>query len=137
MRKFDRMEWPKRYKMKSSVLLLIVLAILFGLWQQQRQNKKVREQVQISELYVSDWGSQYVELNYRIANLGKQTLNLKLLAKVWDENEQLLASTLFEVEIPAQSVQTRSKLLDRLERSLKEGESPGKAQIILYQKNPF
>ncbi|HPF09674.1 MAG: hypothetical protein PHU99_08195 [Candidatus Cloacimonetes bacterium] len=133
MRAFDRMEWPRKFKLKGSVLLLIVIGVILGLLIQQCQNKRIADSVEISDLSFNAWGNQYIELGYDIENKGNKPLKLKLLAKVWDQQEIELASALFEVEVPAKTRQTRSKMLDRLHRSLKEGERPGRAHISLYQ----
>ena len=132
VRNFDRMEWPRRYKLKGSVMLLIVLGIIFGMYMNQRQNAALSRSVEISELSFNDWGNQYIELGYTIENKTEKPLKLKLLAKVWDIDEIELASALFEIEIPPHTRQNRSKMLDRLHRSMKDGERPGRANISLY-----
>lgn len=132
MRSFDRMDWPRRYKLKGTVLLLIVLGVVLGVLIQQRQNRALADSIVISELSFNSWGSQFIELGYDIENKTDKPLKLRLLAKVWDAAEIELTSALFEVEVPARTRQTRSKMLDRLNRSLKEGEAPKRANISLY-----
>jgi hypothetical protein len=53
---------------------------------------------------------------------------------IWDKENIELASTLFDITVPAHARQTRSKLFDRLTRSLKEGERPHRANITIYPK---
>ena len=113
-------------------MLLIVLGVIFGLYMNQRQNAALSRNVEISELSFNDWGNQYIELGYTIENKTEKPLKLKLLAKVWDIDEIELASALFEIEIPPHTRQNRSKMLDRLHRSMKDGERPGRANISLY-----
>jgi hypothetical protein len=132
MRSFDRMEWPRRYQLKGSVLLLLVLGIIIGIVIHEWQNKAIAKSIVISELSFNDWGNQYIELGYTIENKTDKALKLKLLAKVWDQDEIELASALFEIEVAPKTRQTRSKMLDRLHRSLKDGERPGRANITLY-----
>lgn len=131
------MEWPRRYKLKGSVLILLILGIALGIMIQDRQNQALAHSIEITELSFQDWGNQYIELGYRIANKTDKPLKIRLLAKVWDIQEQELASALFEVELPAGSIQTRSKMLDRMHRSLKEGEVPKRANISLYLRKIF
>ena len=132
MRSFDRMEWPRRYKLKGSVLLLIVLGVILGVLIQERQNRTIADSIVISELSFNSWGSQFIELGYDIENKTDKPLKLRLLAKVWDAAGIELTSALFEVDVPSRTRQTRSKMLDRLHRSLKEGEAPKRANISLY-----
>lgn len=137
MRKIDRMEWPKRYKLKGSVVILVILGMMLGLAIHHRQNKALAEKIEIRDLSFAAWGSQYIELAYSIENKDTKPQKIKLLAQVWDSEGIELASSLYEIEIPAQTVQNRSKMLDRLQRSLKEGEIPGRANISLYLRKAF
>jgi hypothetical protein len=134
MRAIDRMQWPRRHKIKGSLLIIVLLGVAFGIWMQKRQHQNVVDSVVISELSFDDWGSQYIELGYTIENKTNQAIDLRLLAKVWDQNDIELASTLFSITLPANARQTRSKLLDRLNRSLREKERPYRASISIYPK---
>ncbi len=134
MRKFDRMEWPRRYKLKGSILLLAIVAVAFGIWLQKREHQKLADSIVISELSFYDWGSQYIELGYLVENKTDREIDVRLLAKIWDAEDNELASSLFDITVPPKIRQSRSKLFDRLERSLRENERPYRAQILIYPK---
>ncbi len=134
MRSFDRMEWPKRYKLKGSVLLLAIIAIIFGIWVQRRDHQKLTDKLIISELSFDDWGSQYIEMGYVVQNLSDEEIEVRLLARIWDEEDIEITSTLFSITVPPNIRQSRSKLFDRLNRSLREGERPYRASIVIYPK---
>ncbi|MCB5271905.1 MAG: hypothetical protein LHW56_08680 [Candidatus Cloacimonetes bacterium] len=134
MRSFDRMPWPVRHKLKGSLVLLVLLAIAFGIWIQRRDHQKIVTGVAISELSFDDWESQYIELGYTVENKTDKEITVRLLAVIWDKENIELASTLFDITVPAHARQTRSKLFDRLTRSLKEGERPHRANITIYPK---
>jgi hypothetical protein len=134
MRNIDRMEWPRRYKLKGSILLVIIVSIIISFLWHQRRNQELARRVEISEISFDNWGSQFIELGYTIENKTDEQLEIYLLAKVWDSRDIELASALFMVEIPPRARQTRSKMLDKLDRSLKEGERPGRAGIMVYPK---
>jgi hypothetical protein len=128
------MEWPRRYNLKGSILLVVVIVIVLSFLLHQRSNQTMTDKVEISEISFDDWGTQFIEIGYTIENKTDKPLELYLLAKVWDKDEIELASALFMVEIPARSRQTRSKLFDSLSRSLAEGEQPYRAGIVPYPK---
>lgn len=134
MRSFDRMEWPRRYKLKSSVLLLVIVAIVISFVLHQRHNQTLANRVEISEVSFDNWGSQFIEIGYTVTNRTDKEMEIYLLAKVWDAEEIELASALFSITIPPGARQTRSKLLDKLNRSLKEGERPHRAGIMPYPR---
>ncbi|MDD3524889.1 MAG: hypothetical protein RBQ67_02435 [Candidatus Cloacimonadaceae bacterium] len=134
MRQFDRMEWPRRYALKSSMLMVVIVVIILSFLWHQRRNQDLSRLVEITEISFDNWGSQFIEIGYTIENKTDKELELYLLAKVWDAEEIEIASTLFSITIPPHARQTRSKLLDKLERSLKEGERPHRAGIMPYPK---
>ncbi|MDY0152904.1 MAG: hypothetical protein RBS43_11570 [Candidatus Cloacimonas sp.] len=130
----DRMEFPRRFKLKETVLVLIIIGAIFGIWVQRRSLNKLSTQIVITQVKISRSGSQFIELEYMIANLASRSEEVKLLAKVWDKDGNELASSLFSIELPANSSASRSKLLDKLNRTLKDGETPAKAEISLYTR---
>ncbi len=130
----DRMEFPRRYKLKESVMLLIIIAAIFGIWLQRHSQQKLTRQIRISEVRVSKFTSQYIELEYQLANSSRQDRSLTLMAKVWDKEGMELASALFSVDVSAGSSHRRTKLLDHLNRTLQEGEKPYRAEISLYTR---
>lgn len=130
----DRMEFPRRYKLKQGVIILIAVTAFFGIWLQRRSLQKQAGEIEISEVKISNFGSQFIELEYQLGNKGKSDKELSLIATVWDRDSLEIASSLFKVDAPSGRSFKRSKLLDRLNRSLKEGERPYKAEIKLYTR---
>lgn len=134
MARFDRMEWPRKFKLKGSVLLLVMLAIAFGFLLQRREHSNIAKNIEITDLNFDEWGTQHIQISYTIENKSKKELSVRLLAKVWDADDEELSSVLFDVEVPPMTRQNRSKLFDRLNRVLKEGEAPQRANIVIYPK---
>lgn len=130
----DRLEFPKRYKLKGSMLIFILLVAAAGIWMQNQNLKKSASQIQISQVQIVRTGTGFIELEYNIANLGKQDKDVNLMARVWDVEGLELASALFNIQLSAKSQGKRTKMLDKLNRSLKEGEKPFKAEISLYTR---
>ncbi|MCB5257215.1 MAG: hypothetical protein LHW63_06880, partial [Candidatus Cloacimonetes bacterium] len=81
MRSFDRMEWPRRYKLKGSVLLLVIAAMVISFLWMQRSNQALADKVEISEISFDNWGTQFIEVGYTIENKTDKVLDLYLLAK--------------------------------------------------------
>jgi hypothetical protein len=128
------MEFPRRYKLKGIVLILIIIGAVLGIWIQRSGIKQVRDQIEISSVSIVRSGNQFIELEYVLANTSNKALNINLMAKVWDVQENELASALFSIDIQPHSSSKRSKMLDKLNRSLKDGERPYKAEISLYER---
>ncbi|MDD2228281.1 MAG: hypothetical protein PHY48_02590 [Candidatus Cloacimonetes bacterium] len=130
----DRMEFPRRYKLKEIVVIIIIIGAVIGIWIQRSSIKRVRNQIEISSVSIVRSGSQFIELEYVLANKSSIELNINLMARVWDTQNEELASALFNINIQPNSSSKRSKMLDKLNRTLKEGERPYKAEISLYER---
>jgi len=130
----ERLEFPRKYKLKSTVLLIALACAIFGIWLRNHHQQVLNRDIVISEISFSDFGSQYIELSYHLQNLSRKEQNINLLARVWDKEGNELASALFPITVQPSSQSMRHKMLDRLNRTLKEGERPYRAEISLYQK---
>jgi len=128
----DRMEFPRRYKIKDLFVFIAVIAALFGIWLNEHGQKALSREIVISDVQVTEFGSNYIKADYTVQNLSKHSREIKLLAKVFDTSGQELASAMFIIEVPPSSKQIRTKVFDELTRPLKEGETPGKAEVRLY-----
>lgn len=137
MIKVDRMAFPNRYKLKDISIIIVIVAALFGIWLNGNSQRRLKEQVIISNVKVTDFNNQAIYLDYRIENKGKSSREVKLLARVAGPDGRELASALFIIEVPPQTVQERNKILDKFNYSLKEGDAPGKAEIIIYERRIF
>lgn len=130
----DRMEFPRKYKLKEYMIILVLVAAFVGIMIQRQSIKRVREAIEISSVSVARFGTQYIELDYSIVNKSKREQTVRLLAKVWDAQGEEITSALFDVTLQPTQTSQRSKMLDKLNRTLKEGEKPYKAEISLYEK---
>ena len=132
MRVIDRFEFPKRYKPKQIILIIVVVLVILGIFIQRSGIRRNASKIQISDVSISNFGNQFIELEYTLANTGKSDQEIALIARVWDVEGEEIASSLFSVLVKANSKSKRTKMLDKLNRALKEGERPYKAEISLY-----
>ncbi|HOH47078.1 MAG TPA: hypothetical protein PLX59_04505 [Candidatus Cloacimonadota bacterium] len=130
----DRMEFPRRYKLKDSMIILVMLALLFGVWLNNNTQKRILRKVLISEITIVDYSSQHVEISYKVENKLQKDLELRLLAKVFDAKGAELASAMYTMEIGASQTLHYSKIFDTLNRALAEGEAPAKAVVSIYPR---
>ena len=133
----DRMEFPRKYKLKDSLLILALLAIGFGIWLNNSSQRKITEQVLISDIRIENSGSQFIELSYQVENRLSKDQELRILVRVYDAKGAELASAMYMAEFPAKSLQRYTKMLDKLNRSLEEGEIPARAEVSIYTRKVF
>lgn len=120
----DRLPFPRKYKIKQSVVLLAILGALLGLWLRQNSRKAQHARIIIHEVYFERWDTQYVEIAYVIENKGKKDEEVILLAKIYDAQGDEITSKLFQITARAQRKATRSQMIDGMTRPLKPGEKP-------------
>ena len=130
----ERLEFPRKYKLKSTVLIIALVFAIFGIWLTRHHQQSLNRNIIISEISFADFGSQYIELSYVVENRSHKEQQVNFLARVWDKDGVELASSLYPITLQPQSKHVRSKMLDRLNRSLKEGERPYRAEVSLFQK---
>jgi len=73
-------------------------------------------------------------VGYEIENMGKKDQEVALLIRVYDREGGEIASIFFKTNIKAHTREFQSKVIDELNRPLKEGEKPYRATIELRQR---
>ncbi|MGI6197618.1 MAG: hypothetical protein ACOYIS_00635 [Candidatus Cloacimonadaceae bacterium] len=132
MLSIDRLPFPRKHKLKQSVVLVVVLMALFGLWLRSCNRTKMQEKVIVHSVNIDEFGSNYVKISFEIENKDSRDRSVKLLAKISDEQDEEIASKLFEITLKAKSKGIRSQTLDEVTRAIKEGERPHRATLRLY-----
>jgi hypothetical protein len=133
----DRMEFPRRFKPKQGMVLLVILTAAFGIWYYGHSQKALARRIVIHRVKFIDHGPTYVRIGYDIENTGKAVENLGLIARVYDDNGEEIASLLFAESLPARTRDFRIKTLDKLARPLREGEAPRRATLEVLRKKLF
>ena len=131
----DRLEYPKKYKLKGSILLLVILLAVAGILYQRYSNKARAERIPIHSVGVHDFDENYIRISYELENKGDKREEVDLLAKVFDSEGKELASILFRTSIDAHTRKFQAKHIDNLARSLQPGEQPHKVSISLHQRS--
>lgn len=130
----DRLEYPKKYKLKNTLIYLAVLAALAGLLYSKCSNEARRDSIIIHSVGFDEYDRNFIRLGYDIENKGRSYERADLLAKVYDAEGEELASIFFATELRPQTREFQSKVIDKLNRPLKEGEKPYRATIELRQR---
>ncbi|MDZ4181592.1 MAG: hypothetical protein U1B83_01850 [Candidatus Cloacimonadaceae bacterium] len=130
----DRMQYPRKRKLKDFVILLAIVAAIFGIWLNSQGQRALQKRVIIRSIAFETYGTQFIELGYEIENTGSKDEEVRLLAKVFDAAGEEIASSMFLTTARAKSRQYKSKLLDKLNRTLKPGEKPYRATLEIYTR---
>lgn len=130
----DRLEYPKKYKMKGTLLLLVILAALGGIVGLRLSGEARAKRIVVHSVGLDEYDRNFIRVKYEIENKGRKTEQADLLIKVFDAAGEEIASIFFRTEIKAQTREFQGKYLDKLNRPLREGEIPHKVTIELRQR---
>lgn len=133
----DRLEYPKKYKLKDTMLLIAIAAAILGILYTRCANKARSERIIIHSIGIEEFDRNFIRLGYEIENQGRGTERVYLLAKVYDSRGGEIASIFFVDELRPQTREYHSKVIDKLTRPLREGEKPYRATLELRQRQLF
>lgn len=130
----DRMEFPRKFKLKQSLVLFVLLAIGFGIWLNNHNQKRILDSIIISDARVDSYSGAHVEISYEVENKLKKDMELRILAVVYDLDGAELASAMYMGSFPASTKRRYTKNLTDLARGLAETEIPGKVVVKVYPR---
>ncbi|MDP3114305.1 MAG: hypothetical protein Q8M98_05945 [Candidatus Cloacimonadaceae bacterium] len=130
----DRMLYPRNRKLKEAAIFLVLIGAIFGIWLNAHGQRALQKRVIIHSVAFENYGSQFIEIGYEIENKGNKNEEVRLLAKIYDARGDEIASSMFLTTVNAKSRQQKSKLMDKLNRSLKPGEKPYRATLEIYTR---
>ncbi|HPH61138.1 MAG TPA: hypothetical protein PLX72_05790 [Candidatus Syntrophosphaera sp.] len=130
----DRLEYPKKYKLKGTLLLLVALAALGGIVYLRLSNEARAKRVVVHSVGFGEYDTNFIRINYEIENTGRKAEEVDLLAKVYDSAGAEIASIFFRTEVKAQTREYQSKYIDKLYRPLRNGEQPHKVTVNRQQR---
>ena len=133
----ERMEFPQKRPLKQALILIAIIAAAFGIWLQNRSQDSLVKNIIITNPQIIQITSSYLELSYEIESKLLSDKEIRLLCVVYDENGEEIASSVFMVNARAGTKQTRSRILDKLVRSPKEGETLQNIRIKIIKRKVF
>ncbi|MFO8144854.1 MAG: hypothetical protein R6T89_03905 [Candidatus Syntrophosphaera sp.] len=130
----DRLDFPRRHKLKDTLILIIIAAAIFGIVLSRCSAAKRKERIIIHSIFFEEYDRQYIRLGYEIENKGPSDERVSLLARVYDANSEEIASIFFSEDLKANSREFKSKVIDKLDRPLTRDEKPHRATIEIRQR---
>jgi hypothetical protein len=131
---FQRPEVPTKRSVPSFMILAVLLMVFLGVSIHNCSQKQLANEIQISNVVITEFSRVHVEVHYIIQNLSNLDREPELMLNVYDSKGDLLTSALFSIKIPAGKKQEMLKIIDKLIRPLDVGEKPGKAVLTVYQR---
>lgn len=130
----ERIDFPKRYPVPSMIMLGVIAFVFIGVMIHECTQKQLVNNIKISDVVITEYTRVYIEVQYTIQNTSRFEQAPNLMLKIYDTRGELLASSLFNVRIPAGKTWPLLKIIDKLIRPLDKGEKPGKVTLEVYPR---
>lgn len=116
------------------MILAVVFMVFIGISIHNCIQKQLVNDIQISSVTITEFSRVHVEVHYTIQNLSNLDREPELMLNVYDSKGELLTNALFSIKIQAGKKQEMLKIIDKLNRPLNVGETPGNATVEVYQR---
>ncbi|MDD2331844.1 MAG: hypothetical protein PHI68_04225 [Candidatus Cloacimonetes bacterium] len=130
----ERMDFPQKRPLKMVLVMLAIIGAAFGIWYQNHTQDSLAKNIIITNPAILQTTTSYIEIEYDLENRLKQDKDIRLLAIVFDSAGEELASSIFMVTARAGKKAHRSWIIDKLNRSLKEGETPSSVHLSIFRR---
>ena len=133
MKSVDRIDMKKRWPIPPYVKLILMIVVILGFWGHSCWKKNVGANIQISEIEVIRATMTSADIGFSVANRADIALKKSLLIKLINVHDELVASKITQVEIPARSKKKFLKVLQKFELPLNGFEDIKEVTIEVYR----
>ena len=134
MPRIERPDLQRRLPVPGYVKIVAILFVIFGIWFQTCTQKQLENEIRFSNLRITEYTRVYLEVRYTITNLSAYDRDANLMLKVYSEKGDLVASTIYAVNVPAHTSQDMIKIIEKMLRPLDKEEKPGKVTLEIYER---
>lgn len=134
MYKFERLEFPAKYPIPKGIMLSVFIFIIIGISIHNCSQKQLAEEIQITEIAITDYSRFHIEVQYTLRNTSGMQRDVWLLLKAYSNKGEELGSSLFLVKAQPDRIQSMIKIMDKLNRPLDKDEIPYSATINVYTR---
>ncbi|RLD55253.1 MAG: hypothetical protein DRJ01_16895 [Bacteroidetes bacterium] len=129
---FERIDINKKRPIPVTIKLILLLAVIFGIYLRSCWKKNQEKQITISNIEISNITSANIDVRFNITNNTKMDLIKSLIIKIYSNTNQEIASKITRVKIPALSKRRYLKVIHKFNRPIKENETGLKSTVNIY-----
>ena len=137
MPKIEKPDFKAKKSMPIAFKLFILMAIVFGIWAHSCLKKSEVENIIFDNIVIENQTPFSVDVIFDLTNNTLQSGKKPVLIEVFTAQNELIGSKLVNVDINPRATNKHVKVLDKLNRRLREGEEIATAKISLYQRSIF
>ncbi len=125
----------KGKKAPVGLKLILMIAVIFGLWVRSCWKSYERDSIQFENVRVENPTQVSADVYFTVVNKTIQDKKQSVIIKVYTSKGELIASKMTIIEITAKSKTAYLKVIDRFDKPLGKDEHLEKATIEIFQKS--
>ena len=137
MPSFDRIDINKKRTPPAGIKLILLILVIFGFSIKSCWQKKQFEYYEISNIKVSEFTSQSIDVEFDITNRTNMETDKNIFIEVYGSDNTKIGSRITTVHILPRTTKTYLKVLQKLDRPIKNSADIGKVRVQLYNPSIF
>lgn len=121
MKSVDRIDIKKKWPVPPYVKLILMIAVIGGIVGRSCWLKQKDANIMISDIKVVDATKITADVEFNVANRANIALKKSFLITIIDQEDQLVASKITQIELPAKSNKRYIKILQKFNIPLMNG----------------
>jgi len=133
MKSVDRIDITKKRKIPDATKLILMLAVIFGLVLHTCWNKTKGDNIQISDIQLSNITRMSLDISFTIASRASIELEKSFMIEIYANDGELLASKLTQISIPPKARKRYIKVLQKFNMPLESPDDISDSKIYVYK----
>ncbi|MCD4818335.1 MAG: hypothetical protein K8S23_06555 [Candidatus Cloacimonetes bacterium] len=137
MKSVDRIDMNKRRAIPAGAKLFLLVAVIFGITLKNCWRKNQDTKIVISNIHVQEFTSVSIDVAFTIENKTSMELEKNILIRVFAPDKKEIASRIAKISILPNSKQKYLKVLQKLNRPIKDENTIANITVELYNPSIF
>ena len=121
MKSVDRIDIKKKWPIPASVKLILMLAVILGIWGRSCWLQTKDANIMISDIEVVEATKVTADIKFNVANRAEIALQKSFLIQIYNHRDELVASKITQIELPPKSNKRYLKVLEKFNIPLLNG----------------
>lgn len=134
MKNVDRIDIKKKWPIPVWVKLVLMMAVILGVWGRSCWLKTKDANIRISDIEVVEATKVTADIKFNVANRAEIALRKSFLIQIYNQRDELVASKITQIELPPRSNRRYLKVLEKFNVPLLNGlEDIKKVTVEVYK----
>jgi len=137
MKSVGRIDINKKRAIPASAKLLLLVAVIFGISLKNCWQKSQKSNIIISDIHTSEYTSVSLDVAFTVENKTSMKLEKNILIRVYAPDNKEIGSRIAKITLFPKRKQDFLKVLQKLNKPIKETSDIAKITVELYNPSIF